>query len=132
MASGRLAGSRDPLTGLVDEALTLSVDDFWGQLRDRRTSTTLILGVVGAVGAIMLLLAQIGTTDFKYVPAQLPYLASGTLLGLALVGTALRLISVHLERVEAADERQQLEDIQRLALEVLGDVSDPAGSPRTP
>lgn len=114
---------RDPVSGLVAEALTLSTDDFWAQLRDRRTSTSVILAVVGAVGAILLLVAQIGTTDFKYVPAQAPYLASGTLMGLALIGTALRLISVHLERVEAADERQQLDEVQRLALQVLADVS---------
>ena len=115
---------RDPLSGLVEQALTLSTDDFWGQLRDRRTSTTVILAAVAAVGAILLLVAQIGTTDFKYVPAQAPYLASGTLMGLGLIGTALRLLSVHLERVEAADEREQLDEVQRLALQVLGESND--------
>lgn len=128
MASPRPDDVRDPMSGLVAESLTLSVDDFWGQLKDRRTSTTLILGVVGAVGAILLLVAQIGTTDFMYVPAQAPYLASGTLMGLALIGTALRLMSVHLERVEAADERQQLDEIQMLALEVLADISTRPGA----
>ena len=114
----------DPMDGLISVALSQPSDDFWSQVRDRRISTTLILVAMGLFGAVLLFLAQTGATDFPYVPAQTPYIASSTLMGLGLIGTALRLISVHLERVEAADERQQLDEVQQLALQVLEDSRD--------
>lgn len=117
------------MSGVVDEALTLSVDDFWAQLSDRRFSTTLILSAVVGAGMLLLVLAHIGVQNFDFVPAQAPYVASGTLMGLALVGTGLRLLSVHLERVEAADERRHLNDVQRAALQALTVLLERSASP---
>lgn len=108
----------------VDQALSVSVDDFWATILDPKRFTAVVMSMVVFVGAVLLILAQIGTEKFAYVPAQLPYVASGTLFGLGLIGTGLHLISVHLDRVEAAEERDHIAYVQRIALSVLGNVLD--------
>lgn len=108
----------------VDQALSVSVDDVWATILDPKRFTAVVMSLVVFLGAVLLILAQVGTEKFAYVPAQLPYVASGTLFGLGLIGTGLRLISVHLERVEAAEEREHIADVQHVALSVLGNLLD--------
>lgn len=99
------------------------MSEIWALLRQPRLSTTLALaGVVGA-GLALLVLGWSGAAATLLVPFQVPYLVSGTVLGLAVVGTGLSLLAVHLERVEAAEERRQLADLQRQTLRLLATAS---------
>lgn len=115
------SSSRESALEQVDQALSVSVEDVWATMLDPKRLPAVVMAIVTFVGAVLLVLAQVGTEKFEYVPAQLPYLASGTLFGLALIGTGLRLLAVHLERVEAAEERDHIADVQRVALGVLGE-----------
>lgn len=93
--------------------------ELWAVLRDPRVSTTLVLGAVVVAGAALIGLGWRGAAATLLVPFQVPYLVSGAAVGLALVASGLVLLSVHLDRVEAAEERRQLAELQRDALRLL-------------
>ena len=93
--------------------------EIWALLRQPRLSTTLALAVVVAAGLALVGLGYSGAAATLLVPFQLPYLISGAVLGLAVVGTGLGLLMVHLERVEAAAERRRLAELQRQTLRLL-------------
>jgi len=95
------------------------VDELWRVLRDPKVSIALVLGAVVLAGLAVVLLGYRGVAAEVYAPAQTPWLISGSLLGLALMGTGLRLLSIHVDRVEAAAERQQLAAVQREVLRTL-------------
>jgi hypothetical protein len=97
------------------------VDELWRVLRNPKVSTLGVLGLALLSGFAVVLLGYRGVAAEVAPPAQTPYLVSGSLLGIALLGTALRLLSIHLDRVEAAAEREQLAAVQRAALRLLAD-----------
>ena len=70
-------------------------------------------------GLELLLVGYHGVAAEVIEPAQLPYIVSGSLTGIALIGTGLRLLSIHVDRVEAATERRQLAAVQRETLRIL-------------
>ena len=82
-------------------------------LRDPRISATLILGLWVASGLALICAAYWGTADRALVVFQLPYVVSGGLGGIALVGLGLALLSVHVDRVASIEERQRLADVHR-------------------
>ena len=84
----------------------------WRVLRDPRISTTLVLGgfVFGGLG--MIVAAYWGTAGRGLVVFQLPWVLSGALAGLAVVGIGLALLSIHFDRVESIEERQELAEAQ--------------------
>ena len=97
------------------------MNELWRVLRSPKVSILAVLAVVVLAGFAILLLGYQGVAAKVDPPAQTPFLISGSLIGLALLGTALRLLTVHLDRVEAATEREQLAAVQREALRLLAD-----------
>lgn len=98
------------------------MSELWRILRDPRVSTTLVLGAITVAGLLLLTQGWRGTAATLFVPYQVPYLVSGAILGLALAGTGLALLRVHLDRTEAAQERQETAALQREVLRMLTSV----------
>lgn len=96
--------------------------ELWRILRDPRVSTTLVLVAVTVGGLLLLTQGWRGVAGTLFVPYQVPYLVSGGVVGLALVGSGLALLRVHLDRTEAAQERQETAALQREVLRMLTDV----------
>ena len=95
------------------------MNELWVLLKDPRVSTTAVLSAAVLAGLGLVVLGYRGAAATLLVPFQMPYLVSGALMGLATVGTAFVLLSVHLDRVEAAEERRQLAELQRDTLRLL-------------
>jgi hypothetical protein len=93
--------------------------DLWLLLRDPRVSVTLALSAAVIVGFALVAASYQGVAPLLFVPKQVPFVVSGGVAGLGLIGTALMALRVHLDRIEAAQERRELADIQRRALLLL-------------
>lgn len=100
------------------------MNELWRVLREPRTSTTLLLGAVVVVGLLLLSQGWRGVAAQLYVPFQMPYVVSGGIAGVALVGVGLGLLRVHLDRIEAAQERRETAELQRDVLRMLARVVD--------
>ena len=96
------------------------MNELWAILRDPRVSTVGVLLGVLAGGFALMWLGYRSVAALPLVPQQMSYVVSGGIVGLALVGTALLLLSVHVDRVEAATERRILEEFRREALRMQG------------
>lgn len=94
-------------------------------LRDPRVSTLLALAATVGAGFAALALGWRGVAGLASVARQVPFLMSAGFIGMALVGAGLTLLVLHLDRVEAAQERVALAGLQRDALRLLGDVTYP-------
>lgn len=92
------------------------MNELWSLLKDPRVSTTGVLLVGLAAGFGLVGLGYQAVARLALVPFQLPYVVSGGVVGLAVVGTALALLDVHIDRVEAAQERRLLAELHREAL----------------
>ena len=95
------------------------MDELWRVLRNPRVATPLILAGTVVVGFVAILFAGMSASRFQAVPLQVPQLVSGGVAGLALVGTSLGLLTIHRDRVESAQERARLAELQRDALRLL-------------
>lgn len=95
------------------------MNELWKVLRDPRVTTSLVLGAVVVVGFGLLGAGYRGAAALLLVPFQVPYLVSGAVVGLALVGAGLGLLVVHLDRTEAAEERRAVAALQRDVLRML-------------
>jgi hypothetical protein len=93
--------------------------ELWRMLRDPRLSTTLVLGAAAVTGLLLLAQGWRGVAATLVVPFQVSYLVSGVIGGVAVTGAALALLRVHLDRVEAAEERRRMAELQREALRLL-------------
>ena len=93
--------------------------ELWRVLRDPRVSINLILGLVCLAGLAALTAGWRGVAATVFVPTQVPFLLSGSVGGLAVIGAGLALLAVHLQRVEAAQEREAYAALQRDALRLL-------------
>lgn len=71
------------------------------------------------LGVILIFMAWDGAASFAYVPAQIPYMVSGGLGGLALVGAGLVLVRVAEARKDNAELRSRLDELT-LAVRELG------------
>lgn len=96
--------------------------ELWKVLRDPRVSTTLVLAAAVVGGMLLLAEGWRGVAATLVVPFQVPYLVSGAVAGVAVTGAALGLLRVHLDRVEAAEERRQTAELQREVLRLLAGV----------
>ena len=99
------------------------MDEIWRVLRDPRVSTTLVLAALAVGGFVGIALAWRGAAATLFVVLQLPWVLSGAIAGVALLGAALALLMTHLERSEAAAERASLAALQRDALRLLSAAS---------
>ena len=95
------------------------MNELWRVLRDPRVTTSLVLAVVVIVGFGLVGAGYRGAAALLSVPFQVPYLVSGAVVGLALVGAGLALLIVHLNRTEAAEERRAVASLQRDVLRLL-------------
>lgn len=93
--------------------------DFWRLLRNPSVSTALILSAVVVAGLGLVAVGWRGVAANLRVVLQLPWLISGGVAGLAVVGAAAALLTTHLQRADAAAERASLMDLQRDALRSL-------------
>ena len=91
-------------------------------LRDPGVQAMLVLALLAAAGFVMLGLAWRGAARTVYVPLQAPWLISGGVAGLALVGMALGAWSIHEGRRRDAAHRAVMEDLVRAATELAEDV----------
>ena len=98
------------------------MSEIWLVLRDPRVSTTLVLLALAAGGVLLLSQGWRGVAATLFVPFQVPYLVSGAVAGVAVTGTALALLRVHLDRAEAALERRETAALQREVLRTLAAV----------
>jgi hypothetical protein len=83
------------------------------QLRD--PSIRACLGFVAFVvtGFVVLVLAWRGAAHEAFTFLQMPWVASGGLVGVALIGMGVGLLDVHLFRRAAAERRAQTDDLLR-------------------
>ncbi|MCU1587368.1 MAG: hypothetical protein JWN31_861 [Frankiales bacterium] len=93
--------------------------EIWRALRDPRVSTTLVLAVVVVVGLVLVGEGYRGVAGSLVVPFQVPFLVSGALAGMAVLGGGLALLTTHLGRAEAAEERRAVAELQRDVLRLL-------------
>ena len=95
------------------------MSEIWRVLRDPRVSTTIVLAVLVVGGFALVAQGYRGAAATLFVPYQVPFLVSGVFVGLALVGAGLALLSIHLDRTEAAQERREIAALQRDVLRLL-------------
>jgi hypothetical protein len=100
----------------VSERVTIEVPGWVADLTDRGVQAAVILAAVAAGGLGALAVTWSGVAATLSVWIQLPFVVSGAFGGMAVTGTALGLMAVHLERRSAASDRSQLE----LAIESAG------------
>jgi hypothetical protein len=82
-------------------------------LRDPWLQSLLVLLLIAVAGCVMWALAWRGAARTVYVPLQLPWLISGGLAGLGLLGLALAGWSIHLGRRQDAVHRAAVEELVR-------------------
>src|SRR5688500_12576398 len=95
------------------------MDELWRVLRSPKVTTVMVLAALVVVGLAVVLLGYRAIAAEIYAPAQTPYLVSASIVGIAFVGTGLRLLAIHVDRVEEAVERRQLSALQEEALAIL-------------
>lgn len=91
-------------------------------LRDPATQATLVLAALGVAGFVMFVLGWRGGARTIYVPLQVPWLVSGAIGGLALIGLALGAWSIHSGRRQDAEHRAVVEQVVRQAAELAEDL----------
>jgi hypothetical protein len=91
--------------------VTITVPTWVAALRDPGVQSALVLVALAIGGFVMLTFAWRGGARTPYVPLQLPWLISGGLAGLGLLGMALGSWSIHLGRRVDAEHRAAVEDL---------------------
>ena len=95
-------------------------------MRKWATSSPVSAGVLLVVaGFIALFLAWNGAAGMDYVEGQLPYLISGGLVGMGLIGAGLTVVNVQARRADQAELLARLEALT----EAREDSGDPRASP---
>lgn len=95
------------------------MNEIWKVLRDPRVSTTLVFAGLVVLGFGLIAQGYRGAAALTFVPFQVPFLVSGAMFGFAVLGGGLALLSIHLERTEAAEERRAVAALQRDVLRLL-------------
>jgi hypothetical protein len=91
-------------------------------LRDPGIQAAVVLAVLAVVGFVMFVLAWRGGARTPYVPLQVPWLVSGGIAGLALLGMELGSWSIHLGRRDDAAHRAEVDDLVREAATLAEDL----------
>ncbi|HEU5033262.1 MAG TPA: hypothetical protein VFT62_00730 [Mycobacteriales bacterium] len=118
------AGRADELTSghRSDDRVTITVPAWVASWRDPGVQALAVLAGLAAAGFVMLGLAWRGAARTVYVPLQSPWVLSGGLAGLALLGMALGAWSIHLGRRSDAEHRAVVEDVVREAAELAEEL----------
>lgn len=104
------------------DRVLISVPRWVAALHDPGIQAVVVLGALAVAGFVMLGLSWRGGARTPYVPLQLPWLVSGGMAGLALIGMALGAWSIHLGRRQDAHHRAATEDLVRQAAELAEDI----------
>ena len=91
-------------------------------LLDAGLRAVFVLAAIAVAGFVMFGVAWHGAARTPYVPLQMPWLVSGSLLGLAVVGMAIGGWSIHLARRQDAAHRDAVETLVRDAVELVEDL----------
>jgi hypothetical protein len=78
-----------------------------------------VLSLLVAAGFVVIALAWRGAARTPYVPIEVPWLISGGVAGLAMIGMGLGALSIHLSRRQAAEQRAALDELIRTATELM-------------
>lgn len=99
--------------GPSSDRVTITVPAWIAGLRDSgiRAVCWLLASCLG--GFLIMALGWKGGAAQAFVPLQMPWLMSGGLIGLAVVGTSLAALSIHVGRRDAARHRGAVEDVVR-------------------
>jgi hypothetical protein len=116
-----MTDTRDP-RGTNGDRVLISVPRWLAALHDPGIQAVLVLAALAAAGFVMLGLGWRGGARTPYVPLQMPWIVSGGIAGLALIGMALGAWSIHLGRRQDAVHRAATEDLVRAAVELAEDV----------
>jgi hypothetical protein len=100
----------------------ISVPAWVAAQRDPGIQAIVVLFLLAVAGFVMLALAWRGGARTPYVPLQLPWMVSGGMAGLALLGMALGAWSIHLGRRDDAEHRAQVDDLVREAAVLAEDL----------
>jgi len=96
----------------------VSVPRWLATLLDPGIRAFVVLAAFVVAGFVMLAVAWRGAAATVYVPLQLPWVVSGSLAGLAVIGMGLGGWSVHLGRRQDAEHRDAVEVLVRDAVEM--------------
>ena len=98
-------------------------------MRKWASSSPVMAGVVLVVaGFIALFLGWSGAADKDFVQGQVPYVISGGMIGLGLIGAGLTVVNVQARRADQAELLQRLETL----LELRKDAEGPTAVPTPP
>jgi len=90
--------------------------------RDPFTASMVLLTALVVFGLVTVWVAWSGVVGSLVVAIQLPYLVSGAIGGVALVGFALGLIAIQATRRTEARERIEMARFSRAAADLLADL----------
>ena len=99
---------RDP-----NEPVTVTIPAWVAALRDGGIQAMVVLFVLALAGFLLMALAWRGAARYIYVSLQIPWLVSGSMIGLALVGISLGAWNIHLGRRYDALHRHEVEQAVR-------------------
>lgn len=102
--------------------VTITVPSWVASLRDPGIQAGVVLVMLAVAGFVMFALSWRGGARTPYVSLQLPWLVSGGMAGLALLGMALGAGSIHLGRRDDAAHRAQVDDLVREAAVLAEDL----------
>ena len=110
------------MTEEKDDRVLISVPRWVAALHDPGIQAVLVLAGLAVAAFVMFALAWRGGARTPYVPLQMPWLVSGGMAGLALLGMAVGAWSIHLGRRQDALHRAATEDLVREAVELAEDL----------
>jgi hypothetical protein len=90
--------------------------------QDPYASSVVVIVALGLAGLVAIVLGANGAADAATVDAQLPYVVSGGLGGLALVAVAVGLHAAQRRRLAAARRRVELDGVLQAAAALLAEA----------
>jgi len=99
------------------------------RLRDPFVQVILVLVSLAVAGVVALVLSWRGAAATLAVWIQLPFVVSGAFAAIALIGTGIGLLSIHLDRQVAADEQAVWDDIVHDMVDVADAIRRRRGLP---
>jgi hypothetical protein len=102
--------------------VTITVPAWVAAVRDPGIQAALVLVGLAVTGFVMMAFGWRGGARTPYVPLQMPWLVSGGIAGLGLLGMALGAWSIHLGRRSDAAHRAAVEDVVHDVAELAEDL----------